>query len=382
VKKDKPIFGLRYDANEKLLPSHEDLRIFLKNAHGRHGDELEAYRTLIADLQAFEQCELHDVSPHDIRDKTYYGVLGLSGFVNHALLSAVVEYQYHLAALRSLDFKKPAAFIHSAETEMKRFNLKKKDDAAKLAKLKGMVEDRKQAIELLKKQWAVLTEELNHIARYIRDNLHKVGNLCEASIVVLVDFQLQRRQEAQLIEDIKSYFKDQLRESLHQGPITKLHLETVKKDVDLLSKEISALVREDVYAISGLFEAIYDHVKKKAGEINALISRIEEKAGSGSEEEAPLFAQLERVLVALISAYQFELNLKAVRTETAHKTIFPEKRNEMLAHLFELLERERRSSRDRRSAVNRRKSVDTDCRDLERRRNEERRTGKNRRKAE
>jgi hypothetical protein len=382
VKKDKPIFGLRYDANEKLLPSQEDLRVFLKSAQARHGNDLEAYRKLIADTQAFEQREPHDASPHDGRDKIYYGVLGLSCFVKYALLSAVVEYQYQLAALLSLDFRKPAAFIHSAETEMKRFNPKKKDDSAKLTKLKGMVEDRKQAIERLKKRWAVLTSELNHIARYIRDNLHKVGNLCEASIVVLVDFQLQRRKEVQLIEDIKSYFKDQLRESLHQGSITKLHLEAVKNDVDMLSKEIAALVREDVYAITGLFEAIYDHVKGKAGEINALIARIGEKGGSGSEDEAPLFAQLERVLVSLISEYQFELNLNAVRTETAHKTIFQEKRKEMLAHLFEMLETERRSSSGRRSGKNRRKSADPEYRDPDRRRSEERRTGKNRRKAE
>ncbi len=382
VKKDKPIFGLRYDANEKILPSHEDLRVFLKNTQARHGDDQKAYRKLIADLQAFEQGGPHDVHLHNIRDKTYYRVLGLSSFVNHALLSAVVEYQYHLTTLLSLDLKKPAAFIRSAEAEMKRFNPKKKEEAAKLAKLKGMVEDRKQAIELLKKQWAVLTTELNHIARYIRDNLHKVGNLCEASIVVLVGFQLQRKQEARLIEDVKSYFKDELRESLSQGPITKLHLEAVKKDVDMLSKEISAQVREDVYAISGMCEAIFDHVKGKAGEISDLIARIEEKAGSGPEDETPLFAQLERVLVALISEYQFKLNLNAVRTETAHKTIFQEKRREMLAHLFELLERERRSPRDRRSATDRRKFSDADSRGLERRRNEERRTGKSRRKAE
>ncbi len=126
VKKDKSIFGLRYDANEKILPSREDLRIFLKNAQARYGDDLKAYRTLIADLQAFEQSEPHDVSPHDIRDKAYYGVLGVSCFVNHALLSAVVEYQYHLATLLSLDFRKPAAFILAAEAEMRKLNPKKR----------------------------------------------------------------------------------------------------------------------------------------------------------------------------------------------------------------------------------------------------------------
>jgi hypothetical protein len=382
AKRDRPIFGLRYDANEKLLPSHEELRIFLENAQARHGDDLKAYRQLIADLQAFEQREPHDASPHDMRNNTYYGVLSVSCFVNHTLLSAVLEYQYHLAALLSLDFRKPASFIRSAEEEMKRFNPRKKDEAAKLDKMKRMVEDRKKAIEELKKQWAILTAELNHIARYIRDNLHKIGNFCEAAIVLLVDFQLQRRQEAVLIEDVKSYFKDQLRESLQQGAITKLHLEEVKKDVDALSKEISAQVREDVYAISGLCEAIYDHVKGKAGEINALITRIEEKSGSGSETLAPLFAQLGRVLVALISEYRFELNLNLVRTETAHKTILHEKRKEMLAHLFKLLETERRSPRDRRSAADRRKFSEADSRGLERRRNEERRTGNNRRKTE
>ena len=169
---------------------------------------------------------------------------------------------------------------------------------------------------------------------------------------------------------------------MQQGSITKLHMEAVKNDVATLSHEISALVREDVYAITGLFEAIYDHVKGKAGEINTRIARIEEQAGNGFEEETRLFAQLERVLVSLISEYQFELKLNPVRTKTAHKTIFQEKRREMLAHLFELLEKERRSSRDRRSGKNRRTSADADYRGMERRKKEERRTGKSRRKTE
>jgi hypothetical protein len=112
-----------------------------------------------------------------------------------------------------------------------------------------------------------------------------------------------------------------------------------------------------------------------------MITRIEEKAGSGSETLAPLFAQLGRVLVALLSEYRFELNLNTVRTETAHKTILHEKRKEMLDHLFKLLETERRSPRDRRSAADRRKFSEADSRGLDRRIKEERRTGKNRRKA-
>jgi len=381
---DKSIFGLRFGSNEKLLPSQEDLRVFLANTHKLgarelYADDLAPYRKLLEDVQAFEKNQLQDAEGPDFREKIYYAVLGRSSFVNHALKSAVEQYKYHLHALLLLDFKKPAAFIKSAEEEMGRLNLKKKDDAAKLARLRAMVEERQRTIELLGKRRAVLAAELGDIARYIRDNLIRIEKLCEASIVVLVDVQFRQKKENQLIEDIKTQFKERLRDSLHQGLITRQHLESVKEDVNLLSKEISALIREDVYAMTGLFEAIHGHAKKIAREIDALLAQTGGRENKGFDEEAGLFAQIERALVSLLSDYRFELKAAEIRTRTAYEDIFLEKRREMLAYLFDLLEKERRTPADRRSAADRRKFIDPNRKGPERRSGKDRRSGKNRR---
>jgi hypothetical protein len=377
---DKSIFGLRFGSNEKLLPSQDDLRAFLAGtAREPRADGLALYGKLLEEMQAFERDQQQDAEGQDFRKKIYYGVLGRSSFVKHALKSAVEEYQFHLHALLALDFRKPEAFIKAAEEELGRLNLKKKDDAAKLARLKGMVEERQRTIEVLGKRRAILAAELGDIARYVRDNLVKIEKLCEASIVVLVDVQLRQKKENQLIEDLKTQFKERLRDSLHQGSITRRHLESVKEDVSLLSKEISVLIREDVYAMTGLFEAIHDHAKKAAREIDALLAQTRGKESKGFEEEAGLFARIEGALVALLSECRFELKTAEVRTRTAYEDIFLEKRREMLAYLFDLLEKERRTPADRRSAADRRKFNDPNRKGPERRSGKDRRSGKSRR---
>ena len=381
---DKSIFGLRFGSNEKLLPSQEDLQVFLAKTYKPgtrepHAADLATYRKLLEDVQAFEKNLLEDTGRLDFREKMFYGVLVRSSFVSHALGSAVEQYKYHLHALLLLDFRKPEAFIKSAREEMGKLDLKKKDDADKLARLRRMVEDRQWTIEILGKRREVLAEELGDIALYIRDNLIKIEKLCEASIVVLVDVQLRKKKENQLIEDIKEQFKERLRDSLQQGSITRQDLESVKEDVNQLSKEISALIREDVYAMTGLFEAIHGHAKKFAREINTLLIQTGGTEGKGFEEEARLFAQIERVLVSLVSEYRFELKAAEIRTQTAYEDIFLEKRREMLAYLFALLEKERRTAADRRSAAGRRKLNDPSRKGPERRRGKDRRYGKNRR---
>jgi hypothetical protein len=377
---DKSIFGLRFGSNEKLLPSQDDLRAFLAGtAREPRADGLALYGKLLEKMQAFEREQQQDSEGQDFRKKIYYGVLGRSSFVKHALKSAVEEYQFHLHALLELDFRKPEAFIKAAEEELGKLSLKKKDDAAKLARLRGMVEERQRAIEVLGKRRAILAAELGDIARYVRDNLVKIEKLCEASIVVLVDVQLRQKKENQLIEDLKTQFKERLRDSLHQGSITRQHLESVKEDVSLLSKEISVLIREDVYAMTGLFEAIHDHAKRTAREIDALLAQTRGKESKGFEEEAGLFARIEEALVALLSEYRFELKATEVRTQTAYEDIFLGKRREMLAYLFDLLEKERRTPADRRSAADRRKFNDPNRKGPERRSGKDRRSGKSRR---
>ena len=381
---DKSIFGLRFGSNAELQPTREELRAFLKSlkTEGKrepHGHDLASYQEMLARLEAFEHEWQLDAAPQNFREKMFYGALGHSCFFNSSLKSAVEQYKYHLRALITLDFRKPTAFIKSAGEEMGRLNPKKKDDAIKLSKLQGMVGERKRAVDILRKRRAILTAELGDIARYVRDNLVKIEKLCEGSIVVLVDLQIARREEDRLIAEIKEHFKEHLRDSLHSGQVTKEQLETVKKDVAVLSEEMSAFLREDVFALTGLFEAVHDHARKAADGIGALMMKIGGMKNTGIEDEGKLYAQIEQVLVSLVSECHFELKAAAIRTETAHEDVLLEKRREMLAHLFGLLKKERRSSADRRSAADRRKLNDPKRKGPERRGGKDRRSGKNRR---
>jgi len=226
-----------------------------------------------------------------------------------------------------------------------------------------------------------LAEELSNIALYIRDNLVKIEQLCEASIVILVDLQIKRKKEDQLIEEIKTHFKDHLKDSLHQGPITKQYLETVKKDVGILSKEISATFREDVFALTGLYEAIHDHSKKIVHEIDTLMANFRGGKEKSFEDDRVILEQIEQVLVSLISNFHFELTAAEIRTETAYKDILLEKRKEMLDYVFELLHKERRSRSNRRKGEDRRRFDDPNHKGPERRSGKDRRSKKNRRKS-
>lgn len=382
---DKTIFGLSFRSNDVLQPTQEELRAFLESPkkEGRrelHGDDLAKYRELLNGVHAFERRQPHIAVHQDFREKMFYGVLGHSHFVKLALKSAVEQYKYHVYALRTLDFNKPTTFIKSAEEEMGRLNPKRKEDELKLARLQGMVEERKKTLKIYRKRWAALTEELTRIAVYVRDNLVKIETLCEASIGVLADLQRNQKKERQITEDIKTHFKEHLKDRLRQGPITKQYLETVKHDVSVLSQEISSLLREEVSALTKLYETVRDHAKKIAGEVDALTAKIEIKKDRKFEDDRELFTEIEQVLVSLISDYHFELKKIDVRTETTHENFFLEKEKEMIDLLLELLQEERRSWNDRRSAGARRIVHDPNYEGHERRSGKDRRAAKNRRK--
>jgi chromosome segregation ATPase len=187
---------------------------------------------------------------------------------------AVAQFKYYAQAFRSIDFKKPVAFIRSAEEEISKLNPKKKDDAVKIARLREMVDERKRAFETLKKRRVALTAELSHIALYIRDNLVKIEKLCKAANAVLTVPQTAWNEEDRSIEDIKAQYKEQLRDALHHGTVTRQHLDAAKKEVAVLSKEISDLLREDISTLGGLYEAIRDHAGKFSNEIDVLIAEM------------------------------------------------------------------------------------------------------------
>jgi hypothetical protein len=331
---NKSIFGLRFRSQAEINPSEEELKVFLesvkkKDGQELHGNDLAKYLKLLKDMQ------------QDFREKMFYGVLSHSRFVNPALKSAVEQYKYLLHALINLDLKKPKVFI---------------------------------------RRWVALADELTNIALYIRDNLVKIAKLCEASIVILLDFQIDRKFENHLIEEIKTHFKEHLKDSLHHGPINKQYLEVVKKDVGMLSKEISAILKDDIFALTGLYEAIYDHTNKIALEIDTLMAKIKTKKHKSFKNDTELLKQVEQALVSLISEYHFELTATEIRTETEHEDILLEKRKKTLDHVFELLHKERRSLSNRRKAKDRRRTNDPNHKGPELRRGKDRRSWENRRK--
>ncbi len=340
---DKTIFGLRFKSNDRLLPAQKELEGFLDSPKqagtpGLHRDDLAAYRKLLADVRAFELLRQDGAAQVDFRDGIFYSVLAHAHFVSPALLSAVEQYKYQLHALTALDFKKPTAFIKSAEQEMARLNPKKKEDSARLLRFQGMIDERRQALEVLTRRWAALVEELIYIVQYIRDNLSKIEKLCEASIVILVSEQIDRKKELVLVEDIKMHVKDRLRESLRQGTITRDHLEAAKEEVTELSKRTADFLRSDVFTLTGLYEAIHEHAKKIVRELDTLVAHIAAKR-TDPEDDKTVFAEIERVLISLVTDYRFKLPFAEIRGETEHDMILHEKRKEMLAHLFDLLQK-------------------------------------------
>jgi hypothetical protein len=198
------------------------------------------------------------------------------------------------------------------------------------------------------------------------------------SIVLLVDLQISRKKENQMIESIKSHFKEHLKDSLRKAPVATEYVEAIKKDVAQLSKEISYMFRDDIYALTRLYEAVHDHIKKTVLDIDTLMAKTKREESNGVEDDQRLFEKIEKVLVSLISKYHFELKPTIIRSETAHEDILLKKRKELLDHVFELLNKERRSRLDRRSAENRRTFTGGNS-GPERRKGQDRRSGKKRR---
>ena len=374
------IFGLRFGSNADLNPTRDELEHFLASTNKAgsrepQSSDLARYHGLIDRMREFAQGLRTDAEVQDIRDRMFYGVLGISQFFNPALELAIGQFKYHLHQFAALDIRKTETFITTAEREIATFDPKKKEHAARLARLRGMVEERKQALPALKKRRADLVQEVNDIANYIRDNLVRIERLCEASIVILVGLEVSQQVEKQLIKDIRDQFKDRLKDSLLRGPVSQQQLEDAKRDVEILSREISALVREDVYALTALYEAVLEHARCFTGSIEGVLA-----ASRSGQGDLAIFTELERILVALIKDFRFELKTAAVHSETAHEDVLQATRREMLDRIFALLEQERRVRSDRRRNKERRRDLPPAPLPFERRKGQDRRSGKSRRR--
>jgi 2,4-dienoyl-CoA reductase-like NADH-dependent reductase (Old Yellow Enzyme family) len=200
--------------------------------------------------------------------------------------------------------------------------------------LKAMIEDRKQVVEIEKKRWRELAEEMSHIISYIAENLSKIEKLCEQSIVVLVNEQIDRKKEQALIEDIKTQFKDRLKESLRKGTIRKEDLEAAKEQVAALSKTTADFVRSDIYALTQLYETVHGHAKK-------VMHQLKHAGGTPHadyEEDLRFYRNMEENLISLVSDCRFTVRVQEIKENVDQGGLLAEKRQQMFCHLVDLLE--------------------------------------------
>jgi len=379
------IFVFRTSPNERIRPTQDQLAAFLKTAvkedgRGLHVTDLAKYSRLLKDIELFEQRRSSGEPRPDLGEFLFYGVLANSRFAVQSLLSAIVDFKYHFQALTAPDFANPMAFIRSAEKDMTRLSTKKIADVLRMKRLQEMIEERKKIVAGLKKRWMEPAAELRHITMYIKDNLAGVEKLCEAAIVIIAELDIARTREHQLVEDLKTYFKDRLKEALRRGTVTKQDLESAREEAEMLSLELSILIREDVDALTALYEAVRDHVKKIGVDLVFLLAELGGKKGSSITASTDIFKQIEQSLISLISAYRFELQPRTTHTDTEHDAVIRDKRWEMLSYLFEEVRKERRNEHERRLIPDRRKAADPAYKGPERRSDPSRRTGKTRRR--
>jgi hypothetical protein len=265
-------------------------------------------------------------------------VLSHTRFFRPALRVAIEEYLYHHHQLQQLDFNKPEKFIRSAEEELLKLNPKKRDDQQKIARLRALVEQRKGDLEALVQRRRAIGGELCHIVAYVRDNIVKVQQLCEDAISNLAKLQVGGKRTEQLIDDIKEHFRGEVRDHRQAGMVTTEYLESVKAEVADLSLRLKRQLLGDIYAVTGIYEAIYDHAKKNAAVLTELIGLAERARKDDVRRDNEVFGRIERTLVALISEVQAEAKAPAPeRTEKRLDDLLWEKRREMLDHVFTLL---------------------------------------------
>jgi hypothetical protein len=182
-----------------------------------------------------------------------------------------------------------------------------------------------------------------------------------------------------LAEEINNCFKEDLRHALSENLVTHKDLEVAKRDAAVISQEIALLLREDVQALTSLFEAIRNHTRKAMGDINTLLRWAESSKDLAFEELVNLFQKIEKVLVLLVSTHDFRVKAPATLSVTARRDILVETRAKMHHNLFQQLRKERRVHIERRSGRDRRSARYETLGAPERRRVAERRSGKDRR---
>lgn len=340
---DKTIFGMPFLSDEKLQPAQEQLSAFLaarsrKMSAVQKADDLKIFRALLERIDAFERKKLPETEQNDIQKQLFYGALHYSQFADHTLLSAVELFHYQKQAMAALDFSTPTDFIESAQATISKLSKKKLDDVTRMLRLQEMISERKKIIDRLTLSWEALAAELRRIALYLTDNLAKIEERCELSIIRLSDLGVTSQKESRIVEDIKTYFKEKLKHALHAGSITPQDMQNSLKEANQITDELSIALREDINTLTGLYEALHDHLKQTIQAIEALLEELDRKKGKSPQDRDPHFTRLEQVLDSLLSIHRLEQESTGIHTETAHEKLITLKRKEMLDYLFELVQ--------------------------------------------
>lgn len=340
---DTSLFGLRFQSNPELHPDPGDLAAFLRSPRptggkGLRQDDLAFFTGYLERVEAYEKGATRGLAGGDLNDRMLLGVLSHTQFFRPSFRLAIEEYLYHHHQVLALDFDKPEKFVRSAEEELGRLSSKRKEDQQKSTRLQVLIEQRKKDLETLAKRRHVLATELCLIAAYVRDNVAKVLQRCEGAITGLAKLQVDGKKKEQLIEDLKAHFKDEVRERRQMGAVTTEYLETLKAEVAQLSQRLARQVLGDIHVMTGVYEELHEHAKKNAGLLKDLIARVDQARKPDAYRNNRPFAEIERVLVALIS--EFRPAVKAAAPEgngERQGDLLTRLRREMLDHIFALL---------------------------------------------
>ena len=338
-----PIFGLRHQINEDIQPTSEELAAFLaktkeERGSAKHEDDLARYCADLKALDAFEVDTRSSVDEHHLEERRFLGVCSHVRFFNHAVKDVVGQYKYLYEKFLVLDFKKPRDFVRAVQEEIDTLDSTRKADQPKIARLQTKLDTRNKDIEALEKTRHDLTRELKNIALYVHDNLMRIKHLCELSIATISSLAADHEIEQESISDLKKEFKDELRDRLRHGPVSRESAEQSKEDFLLHAKDLSEFARQDRLALTRIYEQVRAHVEKYAAELDALIRQVDAKKGIRFEEERDVFGKINRNLLLLISEYRFE----GEKTEDSvhkdeHERLVALERSEMLRSVFNLL---------------------------------------------
>jgi hypothetical protein len=378
------IFIPRVSPRQVLQPTSEDLRDFLEQRKKKGFlvalvNGIRNIRELLIDSDAFEQRRKLEPGLQDLRERMVFGVLRHSRFINEELLTTVSQFEYQLHLLLECDFDSPTEFIASAEKTMKKLKRGKIDDMVRMERLTEMIEERRSILTVLDARWAELTGELLHIVDHVRENFLQIETLCRKSIVVLVEIGLEKKKENELIKEIREQFLKEFKNTTGVRQLTDSDLKKAEEICNRLEKKLSEMIRDDLYALAGLYETVHDRAKAIVAELDDLLGELVRLKAGERQAALRLYQKIGNVLVSLVVEFPAGLRPGKVGLGGTRNADLMKKRRDMVDYLLDQAGLERRERSERRARQERRKTKDANYQGTERRASAERRTRAGRR---